>query len=750
MTAAALFSGQFFAVLGWALFHFLWQGALVAALLAGIVRLLRGRSPALRYALSCGALATMLALPIATAWSLAAGPAGAAPSTRDDAMAAARTPVQLASATRLSSLAAGDLFLPKSLRDRLEPLRPWALSAWFAGVLLLSIRFLGGLAAAQRLTRRGTRPAPPVWQETLARIAERLAISRPVRLLESTVVKVPTAIGAFRPVILFPATVFLGLPTRGLEALIAHELAHVRRHDYLVNLLQTFAETLLFYHPAVWWLSARIRVEREQCCDDLAIAATGDARSYARALMRLEEMRGAAPALAVAAAGGGNLWKRVVRLLAQSPSGGQRPSAWVAGALSFAMLALLGAAARVGPSADWNDALGGASAVIESSTPDVVVRPAPKDASPAPEPPAPGKTDVAAPEAPTIEAFSDETPAPEVPVAETPDEEMPDVAQEPSIESGASSALQADDAEGPEQPAEPEPEEQPVPGGTRALTDDELVAFRVHGVTPEFVRSIAALGYDRADPDDLVALKIHGVTPEYISEMNAVFGKTPLEEHVSFKIHGVTSEEVRRLNALNLGKLSPDDVVSMKIHGVDAAYVDRLRAGGWNVSAEDAVSARIHGVAPSDAEAWKRLGYANVSIEDLVGARIHGASPEFAGAIRALGFTNVSLEDVVAFRIHGVNEEFLREMKSLGFAPPAFTADDAVAFRIHGVTPEYVRQIRSLGYTDASPDDLAELRIHGVSAEQIRQANAKAGRRLPLETLIDRHDCGKDDDDDEE
>jgi bla regulator protein blaR1 len=743
MTAAALFSGQFFAVLGWALFHFLWQGALVAALLAGIVRLLRGRSPALRYALSCGALAVMLALPVATAWSLA-GRTAEGRSSPAPADAGARTPVLLSSAYTTDAVAAGDLFLPKSLRDRLEALRPWALSAWFAGVFLLSIRFLGGVAAARRLTRRGTSPAPPVWQETLARIAGRLAISRPVRLLESTIVKVPTAIGAFRPVILFPATVFLGLPTRGLEALIAHELAHVRRHDYLVNLLQTFAETLLFYHPAVWWVSARIRVEREQCCDDLAIAATGDARSYARALMRLEEMRGAAPALAVAA-GGGNLWKRIVRLLAQNPSAGERPSAWVAGALAFAMLALLGAAARVGPSADWSDELGGASPVIELSTPDAVVRPASQDPSPAPEPPAPEETDVPAPEAPTIEA-----PAPEAPVAETPDEQAPEVAEEPSIESGASSALQADDVEEPDQPAEPEIEERPVSGGTRALTADELVSFRVHGVTPEFVRSIAALGYERADPDDLVALKIHGVTTENIADMNRIFGKRPLEDHVSFKIHGVSAEEVRRLSSIGLGKVSPDDAVSMKIHGVDADYVKRLHAGGYvRVSAEDAISAKIHGVDPDDSEGWKRLGYSNVSLEDMVGARIHGATPEFAGEVKAAGFGNVSLEDLVSFRIHGVTADFLRVMKTLGFAPPAFTPDDAVAFRIHGVTAEFVREIRSLGYANASADDVAELRIHGISADEIRRANTRAGRRLPLETFVERHTCGKDEDDED-
>jgi beta-lactamase regulating signal transducer with metallopeptidase domain len=602
--------------------------------------------------------------------------------------------------------------IPATLRNRLETLRPWALSAWFAGVLFLSIRFLGGLAAARRLTRRGTRPATPVWQEALAGIAARLSIARPVRLLESAVVGVPTAIGAFRPVILFPATVFLGLPTRGLEALLAHELAHVRRHDYLVNLLQTVVETLLFYHPAVWWVSARVRTEREQCCDDLAIAATGDPRTYARALMRLEEMRGAAPALAVAA-GGGNLWKRILRLLTQTPVAVEGPSGWLAGAVALAMLVVLGAAAGVGHENAW------AKDSIAAPEPDTVVHAfvAPVDRA------EPAKAAVG----------PDERPAAELPESAV-DPEEPGIAQ---------AAEEAEEVEVPEAPEPPAPS---VPAEVRALTDDELLAFRRHGVTPEFVRSIALLGYGKADPDDILSLKIHGVTANDIAEMNRIFGNRPLDEHASLKIHGVTPQEVKRLSTLGLGELTPDDAVSMKIHGVDAAYVEKLRSAGYEqVSAEDAISARIHGVEPDDADAWSRLGDSNASLEDLVSARIHGASPEFASEVRSLGFSNLSLEDVVSFRIHGVTGDFLRGMKSLGVIPPAFSADDAIAFRIHGVTTAFVREIRSLGYADASPDELVALRVHGVSAAMIRKENARAGRRLPLDQHLER--CGEEDDD---
>ena len=707
MTPSALFSGQFFSALGWALFHFLWQGALVAGLYAAAAWLLRKRSPALRYALACGALATMVALPLATAWSLAGRTRDRAAS---DAQAAA-TPAPAALTVgdgASNAIVPVDGLLPVTVRNQLETLRPWALSAWLAGVVLLSIRLAGGLAAAHRMSRRGTRPLPAPWEETLASIAARLVISRPVRLFQSTLVRMPTAIGAFRPVILFPASVVLGLPTRGLEALLAHELAHVRRHDYLVNVLQTAAETLLFYHPAVWWVSARVRAEREQCCDDLAIAATGDARTYARALMRLEEMRGAAPTLAVAAADG-NLWKRIVRLLSQQPAEAGRSAGWLAGALAFGTIVVFGAAAWPGSTSTR------ATDSIGSLPPDAVVR-----AAPAP-------TERAHPAAPVQgSAVPGELAA--VETSETVSE-----LEEPQIAEAANEAESADTPEPPE---------------IRALDDDEISAFRRHGVTPEYVRAIARLGYEKADPDDILSLKIHGVTSEDMAEMNRIFGKLPLDEHVSFKVHGVTPAEVRSLSALGLGKLSSDDVVAMKIHGVDATYVEKLSAAGFqNISADDVMSARIHGVSPDDAGAWNRLGYANLCLDDLVAARIHGASPEFGSEVRSLGFSIESLDDLVALRIHGVTGDFLREMKSLGFRSPAFTPDDAVAFRIHGVTAEFVRQIRSLGYSDASADDLVELRIHGISAEEIHRTNDRAGRRLPLEDLIDRRDRGKEKDD---
>ncbi len=697
MTAAPLFTGQFFGALGWALFHFLWQGALVAVALAALRLVLANRPPATRYAVACAALALMLALPVATAWSIARR--GAPHPVEAAAAPGSAASAGLSAGAEIAPRRSEPLF-PDSVQTRLEAFRPWALLLWFAGVLLFSLRFLGGFRTANRLTRLGTTPAPEEWQAKLASLCDRLSVTRPVRLLESAIVKVPTAIGALRPAILIPASVFTGLPARGIEALLAHELAHVRRHDYLVNLLQTLVETLLFYHPAVWWVSSRVRIEREECCDDLAIAATGDARSYARALVRLEEMRGAAPALAVAAAGG-NLWKRVVRLLRDRPVSPDRTSSWLAGVLALALLGTLGAAARLGPASPNADRTPAESASAPSDVPD-----------------APDVIVLASAEAAEDSDANDED------EGEAPEEGIDN--DEDSDESANAPARGSSE---------------------RDLTDDQRTAFRIHGVTPEFVNAIASLGYDRVDPDTLLSLRIHGVTPADVAEMNRVFGRRSLDDHVAFQIHGVTPEFVQRVTALGLGKISSDEALAFAIHGVDSEFVEALRSAGYErLSADEVVAARIHGVRPTDLDEWKKLGYPRPSLEELVGARIHGVTPEFAGEIRSAGLPNASLEDLVGFRIHGVSGEFLREMKSLGIA---LSGDDATTFRIHGVTSDFVRAVEGLGYSNPDTDDLVSLRIHGVSVERIREANARAGQRLPLEEIIEERIYGKDDEDEE-
>jgi len=311
--------------LGWTLLHFLWQGILVAALYALARALAGGRISARgRYAIACASLLAMTAAPALTYWWL--GNSGQTARIGDLTNWGAR------------QLAPGFAYSP--VTDPWQQAMPGIVMAWFGGAAVCSLRLLMGFVSAAALRRSRPAPVPTEWQQTLDRLIERMHVSRRVRLLPTDRVDSPSVIGWLRPVILAPVGVLCGLAPEQVEALLAHELAHVRRHDYLVNVLQGIAESLLFYHPAVWWLSHQIRAEREHCCDDLAVAASGDVLVYARALAELESMR-PAHFKAALSANDGSLLRRIQRLA--DPVAAHRPAGWGV-AWSLGALLLVGIA----------------------------------------------------------------------------------------------------------------------------------------------------------------------------------------------------------------------------------------------------------------------------------------------------------------------------------------------------------------------------------------------------------------------
>jgi beta-lactamase regulating signal transducer with metallopeptidase domain len=324
------------AALGWTLLHFLWQGAMIAALLRIALTLMRRASAEARYLASCGAMAAALAIAAGTFVVQIHSQAVPAPVYNSRAAGADSPgqpwgmPAVVVREFKTHSFS--------SSKGWLDAMLPWIVQAWIVGVLLCSCRVGYGWWQLRRWVAEGVPLAD--LQETMRRLAQRMALKRPVRLLESAQVLGPAALGWLRPVVLVPASTLTGLAPAQLEAILAHELAHVLRHDYAVNLLQTCVETLLFYHPAVWWISRQIREEREHCCDDLAVAVCGDPIGYARALAALEERRAGMATLAVAASDG-PLLKRIRRVLglARAPQPG-------AGGLTviFVVTALVGLA----------------------------------------------------------------------------------------------------------------------------------------------------------------------------------------------------------------------------------------------------------------------------------------------------------------------------------------------------------------------------------------------------------------------
>jgi beta-lactamase regulating signal transducer with metallopeptidase domain len=445
-----------------ALLHFLWQGALVALLLAVANAALQRAAARLRYAAACAALALMLVLPVATVWRISShGGADALPIPA--ALLQGSLPHEGQTATPPVGGTARAFSLPAAPIAAAEP---WILLVWLSGVCILSVRFLGGFAAAQQLKRRRTNQVASAWERRFEDLARRLRVSQPVRLLESALVRVPTAIGIVRPVVLVPVGILTGLRAEQIDSLLAHELAHVARRDCLASLGQALAETLLFYHPAVWWVSHRIRVEREHACDDLAVAATGDAAAYARALLELEERRALVPRLAMAA-DGSRLWNRIGRLLPAPGSETARSPRWLAAALALGGLLALGAVARV----------------------------------PELDPPSAPRAE------PTMRAVSHRT------------SKDKDCRGRSRLATSGSRLIHVSLLE-----SVPAPNR--ASGTAQASSSRVDCVFKIRGASAEYVREIRSLGYERMSVEDLTAFRIQGITPDWIRKTNARSGRT--------------------------------------------------------------------------------------------------------------------------------------------------------------------------------------------------------------------------------
>ena len=288
--------------LGSALLHFLWQGALLALVYASLRPFCA--SVTARYRLGMGMLFALAACPLLTlVW---VWPADAdAPS----ATAAALSPLFGGAVNAVAADAGAATW---GLREYL----PALVAAWIFGVVVIASRSLWHWRGLVRLVREAT-PAAAEWQARLSRMRRRFGLLRPVRLLVSAKVATPMLIGWIKPVVLLPLGMLSGFSPHQIELIIAHELGHVRRWDYLANLFQVVVETVLFYHPVVHWISRDVRNARENCCDDLVLSlARGNPIAYARALADLEELRHdldvVAPALG---ASGGVLLSRIRRIV---------------------------------------------------------------------------------------------------------------------------------------------------------------------------------------------------------------------------------------------------------------------------------------------------------------------------------------------------------------------------------------------------------------------------------------------------
>ncbi len=312
---------NFTEAIGWTIFHSIWQIAVIAALL-GILLIILGRfSAQLRYFIASVSYIFILGVGVYTFTN----------NFKAQKEIAFVSNIQITEVQeKTNGWVVPEIMLEESeeepfLRAQVEVIKSFfsryftfIAMVWVFGILLLSLRFIGNLVYLQRMKNYRVIPLNKNWQDKLLSLEEKLGMKQKIQLLQSSLTKVPLVIGFIKPVILIPLSALSGLSTKEIECIIAHELAHIKRNDYFINILQKIVEILFFYHPAVWWISTVVKMERENCCDDIAISLTGDSVNFVKALANMEERRIRSGHLAVAFSTSKNqLLKRVQRILNQ-------------------------------------------------------------------------------------------------------------------------------------------------------------------------------------------------------------------------------------------------------------------------------------------------------------------------------------------------------------------------------------------------------------------------------------------------
>lgn len=528
-------SAQMIQTVGSALVHFFWQGAALAVLL--LISISLTRNARVRYALGVATLALMALCPIVTFALLAKSPVPAIPAGVADYPAVAPAISNITVAL--------DTAAPVTSFDLLSCL----VCIWCSGVCVFAARAFGGWLILQRLRRTAQEAIPAELLERCRQLQSRLGIGSLVRYASSEIVDAPAVVGWFRPIVLMPMSVMSGLSVEQLDAIIAHELAHIKRYDALVNLFQIAAETVLFYHPAVWWVNRVIRAERENCCDDIAVSVCGNVTEYARALAMMGDSR---PTWAMAA-NGGALKARVGRLLGMQKITHGIPRA------GLAVVALLSASCVVL-----------AAGVFKQDPPVPPPAPEPPPAAITSEPPTPPNP----PEPPS---------APEPPALKQSDlnkqaARLSRIANQISLQYSLAQNTSADQQ--PKEHTGPSYIDSLAAVGLTNLSVDELIALKTQGVTADYVREMKAAGFE-PNIHELIGLKVQGITPEYIRDIRATGLKPTSHELMGMKVQGITPEYVRAMQSAGLGELKIHDIIGAKVQGVTPEFIAKVRAHGF-------------------------------------------------------------------------------------------------------------------------------------------------------------------------
>jgi len=573
----------------WALFDSLWQGALVAAGLYLLLFLFRHKKPQLRYLLSCLTMLAVLALIINSIVSYTAP--GRATVSAAQTETSPQTGVSETSAISSEAAPGAQISTPLTLKIK-DTLNPWLFFVWLTGVMFITLYHLAGWYRTRGLLTKGVEEFDRDRQNRLRELIQKVDVKRPVRIVRSLIANIPCVVGWVKPMVLIPVGALSGLTENELEMIIIHELAHIRRHDVLINYLQAVMETLFFFNPAVWLISRRIRVEREHCCDDTAVQITGDKIKYVKALTNLEETRAVAAHLSPAA-NSGSLLERIRRItVGTGPE--RRVGSVIVNLLSVIILV-------------------GAVFTVLSILPDHVT--AEVNLTP-------------------TEAF--EVQDDDIRGAWAIDDNRRD--RQIRIEfrrrlfgnMAMTQSYNLLDLK----PGDDVRFKWELDAGTfffEGFLEEEDGMFRGEGdcyfrASRDYIDRMRDLGYNIKSEEKCLTLAVHDVTLDFAEGISELGYDLSLDRLVEFHIQGVSPEYVKEMLDLGYDNLSEDKLVEMKIHGVEPYFIESLVELGYkDINPSKLVEMRLHGVDRSLIKQLQGRGYDDLSPDDLIEYKIHGS-----------------------------------------------------------------------------------------------------------------------------
>ncbi|HEY7056984.1 MAG TPA: M56 family metallopeptidase [Vicinamibacterales bacterium] len=605
---------------------------------------------------------------------------------------------------------AGASALPRAPRLSQDGAIAALYAVYATGVVLLLVRLVLEPFALRRLTRASREVTDASWRRLRDDAAAQLGVSRAVRLVRSKRDVVPLTFGTIAPTIVLPASAD-GWTTDRRRAVLLHELAHVARHDCLVQRIAACASALYWPHPGVWWAAKRMRAEQELACDDRVLASGASAREYAGHLLDIAHTFRAAPAPASALgmARARQLERRLLAILDEARNraalGRGRGSVLVAVAIAV-FLPMAAVRAAFVPTDSVPQAKSSTSGAQEFTG--------------------------------TWEAHLTSDPA----------------RVQLSVRSGHSThgrTMALADLER-------------LAGTTLASASTvhfpirrEAGTFTIDGTcrnsacagtfvfepSATFGVELEKRGIGRPTPQDQFHLAVSDIGIAYLDTLAAAgYAKPDLPTLVRAAQHGVGDGYVKDMAALGYRLGTVDALIRLRDHGVDPEYVRGMAASGLaKLSADDLVRARDHGVDPDYVHGLAALGFSGLGLDALVGARDHGIDPEYIRGMQGLGH-KLTIDGYTRTRDHGVDPEYVRGLASLGYQ--GLTDDALVGARDHGVDPEYVRDMAALGYKGVPLDALIRMRDHGVDPEYVRRLQQRGVTNLSVDEIIRRRDRGDD------